>query len=375
MHSPDRLLRILYVCYEPSPSGQTEHVLSLVRCLDRERFDVSVVLPDLLISQVQRFEKAGARVIILPIRKLIWPLPAIAGLVSEIRRGKYDLVHIHSQEAGLVARFLVRLGGPNVIIYTPHTINIRQKRWQNSYMFGERLLAQITDRILSVNEADRQSLISRGIPAEKVITVYNGVELNQFDPQAPLPATAAALRKNGNTLVMQVGRVSEQKAPLDFVEGARLVQMEAPNTTFALVGDGPLLEQVKQKVKDYGLEGSVFVVGAQPDAFRWIRSADIVTLTSHWEGSPYSLLEAMAWCKPVVATSVNGCPELVLDGETGYLAPPGQPQEWANHVLRLLRDPQTARQLGETGRKHLEANFTLPAMVAKISALYEQITT
>jgi glycosyltransferase involved in cell wall biosynthesis len=172
---------------------------------------------------------------------------------------------------------------------------------------------------------------------------------------------------------MQVGRVSEQKAPLDFVEGARLVQREAPSTRFALVGDGPLLEQVKQKVKDNGLEGSVFILGAQPDAFRWIQAADIVTLTSHWEGSPYSLLEAMAWCKPVVATAVNGCPELVLNGETGYLASPGQPQEWAGYVLRLLREPLTARKLGENGRKHLEANFTLPAMVEKISAIYEQV--
>jgi glycosyltransferase involved in cell wall biosynthesis len=114
-------------------------------------------------------------------------------------------------------------------------------------------------------------------------------------------------------------------------------------------------------------------MGAQPDAFRWIQAADIVTLTSHWEGSPYSLLEAMAWCKPVVATAVNGCPELVLNGETGYLAPRGQPQEWAQHVLRLVRDPQMRRKMGESGRKHLEAHFTLPAMVAKISALYEQL--
>jgi glycosyltransferase involved in cell wall biosynthesis len=347
-------------------------VLSLVQRLDPASFDVTVVMPDLLLSQKHRFEAAGARVVLLPIRKLIWPISAVTGLIAEIRRIKPDLVHVHSQEAGLTARVLAYLGGARTIFYTPHTINIRRKHLQSFYLFCERILAHITDRIISVNETDRQSLMNIGIAAEKLITVYNGVDLARFNAQTPPFASAAALHPLGNPLVMQVGRMNEQKAPFDFIEGARLVLQEAPDTHFVMLGDGPMLELVKQKIQTYDLEQSIVALGDQPDAYRWIREADIVTLTSNWEGSPYSVLEAMAWCKPVVTTSVNGCPELVLDGETGYLAPRGNTQEWADRVIRLLQDPQTAQDMGNKGRKHLEINFTLPTMVAKLSALYMQ---
>ncbi len=358
-------IRLLYVYYEPNPSGQTEHILTLVQRLDRKRFEITVVLPDLLESQAVRFAETGAQVVLLPIRKLFWQPAAFSGLWRIIRQGKYDIVHVHSQEAGMVARLLARLAGAKGLFYTPHTINIRRRGLQTIYRLVERLLARLTDRIISVNEADRQSMITRGIPADKVVTVYNGVDLDNFTD--PILTTDSP-----SPVVMQVGRLSEQKAPLDFIEGARRVLQKRPDVRFVLVGDGPLFEQVQTQIKRDGLEKQVFAIGAQANAFRLIRTADIVTLTSHWEGSPYSVLEAMAWSKPVVATAVNGCPELVADGVTGFLTPRGQPKLWAERVLCLLSDPQTARQMGEQGRRRLEANFTLTEMVAKISALYEE---
>lgn len=363
--SDPAVLRLLLVYYEPNPSGQTEHILTLVERLDRQRFEVTVVLPDLLEGQVSRFASTGAQVVTLPIRKIFWQPKAVAGLWRIIRQGRYDIVHVHSQEAGMVARPLARLAGAKALFYTPHTINIRRQGWLGVYRLGERLLAAITDRIVSVNEADRQSMIARGIPSHKVVTVYNGVDLDRFiDPQN--------LTEAGVPIVMQVGRLSEQKAPLNFIEGARLVLQKRPDVRFILVGDGPLLDQVQAEIKRYDLQKRVIATGAKADAFRLIQTADIVTLTSLWEGSPYSLLEAMAWSKPVVATAVNGCPELVQDGKTGYLVPSGQPQAWAERVLRLLEDPQSARLMGEQGRRRLEAYFTLPEMVTRISALYDQ---
>jgi starch synthase (maltosyl-transferring) len=103
-----------------------------------------------------------------------------------------------------------------------------------------------------------------------------------------------------------------------------------------------------------------------------MQMADIITLTSHWEGTPYTLLGAMAWRKPVVATQVNGCPELVLQGETGYLVPPGEPHQWAGRVLRLLGDPQSRHRMGENGRMHLEKNFTITPMKEKLTEIYTQ---
>ncbi|NLG70905.1 MAG: glycosyltransferase family 4 protein [Chloroflexi bacterium] len=369
----DGRLRLCCVYYEPRPSGQSEHVLSLVRSLDRQCYAITVVIPDLLAGLKADYEAAGARVVTLPMRKLRWPPAAVRGFTAELRREKPHIVHVHSQEAGLVARPLARLGGARRIVYTPHTINIRSRRWQKMYWQVEKSLSAITDRIISINEADRQTLIQLGIPAEKVTTVYNGVDLERFDPLAPPPAEIDALRQNGQALVMQVGRISEQKAPLDFLAGARLVLAQMPDVRFVLVGDGPLLEAVRQQIRTSGLEDRVFALGPRPEAYRYMQAADIITLTSYWEGSPYTLLEAMAWRKPVVATRVNGCPELVLDGETGFLVPPGSPHEWAGRVLLLLRDPHCRRRMGENGRKHLEKNFTIMRMKENLTSIYEQI--
>ena len=358
-------IRLLYVYYEPNPSGQTEHLLTLVQRLDRNRFAITVVLPDLLETQAARFAETGAQVVLLPIRKLFWRPAAVSGLWRLIRQGSYDIIHVHSQEAGMVARLLARLAGARRLFYTPHTINIRRRGLRSIYRLSERFLGLFTDRIISVNEADRLTLIARGIPADKIVTIYNGVDLDRFsDPvidHAP-----------SSPVVMQVGRLSEQKAPLDFIAGARWVLQKRPDVRFILVGDGPLLAQVQAQIKRDGLEKQVVAIGAQANAFRLIQTADIVTLTSYWEGSPYSVLEAMAWSKPVVATAVNGCPELVVDGVTGYLTPCGQPQAWAERVLCLLSDPEHARQMGKQGRRRLEANFTLAEMVTKLSALYEE---
>jgi len=101
-----------------------------------------------------------------------------------------------------------------------------------------------------------------------------------------------------------------------------------PGAQFALVGDGPLKEQVVARIRELGLEGRVHVMGERDEAFRLLVAADVVTLTSRWEGAPYAVLEAMAWSRPVVVTAVNGCPEIVVDGLTGYVVPTGDTARW-----------------------------------------------
>ena len=271
-----------------------------------------------------------------------------------------------------MARMVAWAAGARRIIYTPQTIDIRQVRFRWLYVLIERALASVTAAIISVNEADRSRLIRWGIPPHKVVTIPNGIALDPFTEGS---VDARGLRRTlgldeNRPVVMQVGRLSAQKNPLAFVEGAARVARDRPDVQFALVGEGPLNEAVAARVRALGLERRVHLLGWRDAAFKLMVAADVVSLTSGWEGTPYTILEAMAWSRPVVATAVNGCPEIVRDGITGLLAPPGDVEAWARCVLRLLNDPALSAQMGQQGRRRMEERFSLPAMISRIEKVY-----
>ena len=346
-------------------------MLSLAQGLDRRDFQLTVVMPENLKKSIDAFMRAGVHVVPLRVRKLAWGSEAIVAFVRLIRDGGFDLVHIHSQEAGLLGRLLAWSAGARVILYTPQTIDIRRVRWHGPYRLIERLFALITSAVISVNESDRRRLIAWGIPPRKVVTIHNGIDLTEFKKSIDARGLRQSLGLDTDLpLVMQVGRLSAQKDPVAFVEGAAQVVRQCPRTQFALVGDGPLRDAVITRIRELSLEECVHCVGWHKDAYRLIGAAAVVTLTSKWEGAPYALLEAMAWSRPVVATAVNGCPEIVVDGVTGFLVSPGDTVAWAGKVSELLEKPAHANILGQQGRKRVEDEFTQQQMLERIETLY-----
>ena len=346
-------------------------MLSLARGLERHAYQITVVLPEHLDRSIAAFRQAGVQVVPLPLRKVAWRPGAVAPFLRLVREQGFDVVHIHSQEAGLVARPLARLAGARAILYTPQTIDIARARWQWLYSSFERLLAGITDKIVSVNEPDRLRLIDWGIPPAKIVTIPNGIDLTPFEwPVQVLELRNSLGVDSDRPLVMQVGRLRAQKNPLAFVEGAAEVARECPDAQFALVGDGPLRDEVTSRIQQLGLEGSVRCLGWHDQGYRLIAAADVISLTSLWEGTPFTLLEAMAWSRPVVATAVNGCPEIVADGVTGFLVPPGDATAWARRVIELLHAPAQASAMGRQGRQRVEERFTLQQMLGRLETLY-----
>lgn len=370
------MIRVLLVYYEPIPAGQTTHVLALARRLDRRRFEPVVVLPDDLERPIAAFRDAGVETVPLPLRKVRWRPAAIRSFVRLVRRGAFDVVHVHSQEAGLVARPLARWAGARSVVYTPQVIDIRRQRWQWLYVAVERALAHLTDRLISVSELDRKRMIDWGIPARKIVAIPNGIDLGAFDDlPGPLQARRELGVAPGRPLVMQVGRLSAQKDPWTFVEGAALALRARPDIQFVLVGEGPLEAELERVIADRGLGENVRLLGWHEDAFRLMAAADVVTLTSRWEGMPHTLLEAMACARPVVTTGVNGSPEIVEDGVTGYLVPPGDPRAWAGRVLDVIEHPTRAARMGRAGRRRVERDFSLRVVVPRIERLYSQLVS
>jgi glycosyltransferase involved in cell wall biosynthesis len=365
------VLDVLQVYYEPFRSGQTTHVLSLTRGLIDRGHRVSVVLPSRLENCLPDFEAAGAAVLPLDMSKVFWRVSSALRYLRLLCKERFHIVHIHSQEAGLVARPLSWLGGARTIFYTPQTIDIRQVGWRPLYTAIERSLASFSAQLISVNEPDSRRLVAWGIPPAKVVTIPNGIDHSRYNevPDVLIIKQSLSIPPNA-PVVMQLGRLSPQKNPLAFVEGASRVQRLVPGVHFVMIGNGPLKEAVETRIIELQLQECFHLTGHLNNAYWYLAAAHVVTLTSSWEGTPYSLLEAMAWSKPVVATAVNGCQDIVVSGKTGYLSPQGDLDSWAELVAHLLGSPAQSAEMGKQGRQHLEQAYTLDMMVDSIEHLY-----
>jgi len=259
-------------------------------------------------------------------------------------------------------------------VYTPQVIEIRRTAWQPVYARLEWLLSLVTDRIIAVNDGDRRRMEGWRIPSHKIVTIPNGVPIDcQPDVSLAESMRASLGIRRDQALVMQVGRLSPQKDPLAFVEGARRVVASRPGVHFALVGEGPLHGAVVSRIRELGLTGQVHLMGCQDSARDLMVGAQVVTLTSRWEGTPYALLEAMARSRTVVATAVNGCREVVEDGQNGFLVAAGDPDAWADRVVWLLDHPDSAAEMGRTGRRIVEARYSVDRMVHRTLDLYQRV--
>ena len=367
--------KVLFVYFEPQISGQTTHVLSLAQGLNKDKYAITVVLPSHLRKSIASFKQTGVVVITLPMRKLLWNIQSVGSLMKLIRRQNFDIVHVHSQEAGLIVRIFARVAGAKIIIYTPQCTNIRRTRLFWLYRSIERILSYITDMIVSVSEIDRSKIIQWGIPSSKVITIYNGIDIDLKKSPPDIVAKRRMLDlEEKQPIVMQVGRLSYQKNPLSFLKGASLVINEIPDVQFLLVGDGPLKDDVEDYIQGFNIKKNVQCLGWQENASILIAIADVITLTSRWEGMPYVLLEAMAWSRPVVATAVNGCSEIVEQGVTGYLVPINDVKSWANSVINLLKDVKKSKDMGRCGNLRLKDKFSLEKMIEQTEGLYDRLT-
>jgi len=173
-----------------------------------------------------------------------------------------------------------------------------------------------------------------------------------------------------------VGHILPHKGYDDLVQALALVREKFPNVKCLIVGGASrarYLQRLLQLAERLSVRDRLVVVGFQEDVVPFLHAMDVFVLPSRTEGLPITILEAMAAGKPVVATAVGGIPEVVRDGETGFLTPPGDPDRLAEAVIRLLEAPTLATAMGEAGRKRVESEFTLDGEARQTSTVYHQV--
>ena len=294
------------------------------------------------------------------------------------RPGARLLVHTHSSKAGVVGRLGAALAGADRIVHTIHGFGHNHQgrgplRW--ALTAAERLAAHACDGLIAVTlanicEGERDRLLADR-PAR---VVRAGIELDAFvRPARPRAEVRAALGiAEDAVVVLTVACLKPQKDPATWAEVGRRVTAEVPGAVFLLAGDGDLRPSTEAFIFEHGLGRRLRLLGWRDDVPDLLHASDVFFLPSLWEGLPQVVVQAMAARLPVVATAVDGTPEAVRDGETGYLVAPGDAKGMAAILVRLALSPEERRCLGERGSEMVDP-FSAEQMMRDLDAFYAEL--
>jgi L-malate glycosyltransferase len=281
---------------------------------------------------------------------------ALLNLWRRLGRGEIDLLMPFTVVPNIWGRILGRLARAPVVVGNCRGGGAPRRQ-------GERWLWPLARHIVC-NSAALQEVLSRqcGVPEARLSVIRNGVDTEYFQP---------APEGNGpsSSVVLSVGRMVPDKDHETLIRAFALVARDFPQTQLWLVGEGPLLEEIRQLASEILPPGACRFLPPQADLRPLFRQAGLLALSSRTEALPNVVLEAMASGLAVAATAVGGVPEMVAPAETGWLAPPGDPPALAEALGRLLGDPEQGRIFGQAGRRRVVQEFSMNSMVNR----YEEV--
>ena len=293
---------------------------------------------------------------------------------------KFDIVHTHSSKAGVVARYAAASAGIPVIVHTVHgpSFHPYQGALRNRvYILAEKFASLYSQRVYTVADAMTKLYLGQhvGTP-DQYKTVYSGMELTPYllSRRDHHLGQELGIRNNAK-VVGKVARLFELKGYDYLLEAAPTIVGRFPNVQFLIVGDGLLSESIKKQVRDLGLsENFVFTGLVDPsEVHRYVALMDILVHLSLREGLPRSVVQGLAAGKPVVGFALDGTPEAIIDGNTGILCPPKDSQSVATAVMRLLNEPDMAKEMGANGRQHARKHWDWRQMVEILEEDYKRL--
>jgi glycosyltransferase involved in cell wall biosynthesis len=385
---PAQPVRVAHIITRLILGGAQENTLyTAIGQHNDPRFDVTLIVGVDEAGEGDLFEEAkasGVKLVVVP--SLVRPIRlsadirALVILTRMLREGRFDIVHTHSSKAGIIGRMAAKLAGVPVIIHTLHSLVFHeyQSAWKNrAYVVLKRMCAPMTDRLISVNDQTGRGALSQGIGRpEQHITIYSGMELDRFlAVHAALPVPEAKRRAGIEPDAPVVGKIARffpLKGHEQFLAAAVEIAAQEPRAKFLLVGDGPYREEFEANAARAGILDRFVFAGRVPpnDVPMWIQAMDVVVHTSLREGIARVLPQAGAVGKPVVTFALDGAPEVIRDGVSGFLIPPLDTSALAARVVQMLHDPDARTRFGTAGQAFAAEHFGLQTMIDKISGVY-----
>ena len=341
--------------------------------LDRARYRALLICPEAG-PFVGRMKERGVETHLVHLAPLFNPV-ALWRLTRLLVRERVTILQTHGARANFYGRIAGRLAGVPVIISTVHNslkdYEVRSLR-RCFYTVLLRLTLPLVHRIICVSEANRRDLIEEcPAVAAKAQTVYNGVDSSAFSSQPDRQTVRQELGATQGPVLVTIGRLTDQKGHRYLLQALPRLLETWPQLCCVFVGEGELRDALHAMAIDLGVEQACRFVGVREDIADILAAADLFVLPSLSEGFPFVLLEALAMGRPVVASRVNGVPELIEDHKTGLLVPARDPQALAAAIREVLSDPTAALKMGADGRAVVRERFTVDRMVANTTAIFD----
>ena len=383
-----RPIRVLRVIARLNVGGPALHVTYLARGLAERGYETTLVAGDVGRGEASMAfvtERAGVDVVRLRglTRELSPFRDAVAAwrLARIIRKVRPDVVHTHTAKAGAVGRTAALLAGPRkpVVVHTFHGHVLRGyfgRAGTLVFRAIETVLARVTDRLVAVSPEVRDELVSLGVaPSERFTVIRLGIEL---EPRVAFDGDLPELRRRhgigADTFVVGwFGRMTAVKRTDDLLTTLAALHERGVAALLILVGDGDDRERLEERAHELGLARSCLFLGYQEDVAPWYAVCDAIALTSASEGTPVTIIEALAAGRAVVATRVGGVPDVVDEGESGFLVPPGDTDALAGRLELLARDPGLRAEMGRTGRERVLRRYAVERLVDDVDALYRDL--
>jgi glycosyltransferase involved in cell wall biosynthesis len=302
-------------------------------------------------------------------------LKPIRQIRNLVKSNMVDIIHSQGARADFFARIAGRIANvPHILSTTQMPIEgfdvgiLRKK----IYLFMDRLSGLFVERFIVVSEALQVLLTQgRGVPAQRVVRIYNGIEVDLYQPHLKhtdlrnewgIPSTIP--------LIGAVGRLVWQKGFEFFIKAIPEILLTSPEAKFLIVGEGPLRSQLEKLAQRLNIYDNLIFTGFQNDIQHILSSIDVLMVPSLLEGLPMIILEGMAMAKPIVATNIDGITEQISHEREGILVPIRKPEALAGAVSRIIEDDELATALGKAARKRVESSFSVGKMVRETEKVY-----
>jgi len=369
--------KVLMVITDFAPGGAERQLVLLATRLAARGWPLKVVslMPPAPTAKdwLKALERAGVEVLSLDIRRKWQFLQAWWRLRRVIRAEQPQIVHAFMVHANLLSRFVRPFSEVPVVICSIRSIHEGGRLREIIYRTTDPFCTLTTH--VSREGVERYIHIG-AVPPHKICYLPNGIDVKRFvlSPELRWQTRQMFGIKRSVFLWLAVGRLAPPKDYENLLQAFAHLAPHEPSVRLFIAGEGSLREDLESLSRRLNLTGKVKFLGLRQDIPQLMQAADAFVLSSAWEGMPNVLLEAAASGLPIVSTRVSGASPIVLEGKSGYLVPPKNPQALATAMLRLMRlSPEQRRRMGVQGRRHVQDHFDLECIVDRWEGLYHAL--
>jgi glycosyltransferase involved in cell wall biosynthesis len=382
-------VKVLRVIARLNMGGPALHVAYLTAGLRERGYETTLVAGTLAQGEdSMAFVASGLGVAVVTIPELGREISPVRDLIATlrlarlIRRERPQILHTHTAKAGTVGRLAARLAGsarPPIVVHTFHghvlrgyfgPVRSRLFRWL------ERWLARGTTALIAVSPQVRDDLVALGVaPREKFAVIRLGIELEErvADTNGRADTRHYLGIAPDRFTVGWIGRMTAIKNTEDVLSAFKALRARGVEATLCMVGDGPDRPELERRAHELGIMRDTLFLGYQQDVAPLYAAFDALVLPSSNEGTPVSVIEALAARTPVVATRVGGVPDVVREGDDGFLVDPGDTDALAERLERLASDPELRERMGTAARSRVLSRYAVDRLVDDVDRLYRSL--